>query len=67
MIEEAGVVQHSYTAPGTDHTIVLKDEFYDMEVGGVVLSDWVADVIAGEDVADVTCEECGAPAPATTG
>jgi hypothetical protein len=67
MIEEAGVVQHSFTAPGTDHTLVRNDEFYDMEVGGTVLSDWVADVIAGEDVADVTCEECGAPAPATTG
>ena len=63
MIEEAGVVQHSFTAPGTDHTLVRNDEFYDMEVGGVDLSDWVADVIAGEDVADV-CEECGAPAPA---
>ena len=66
MIEEAGVVQHSFTAPGTDHTLVRGDEFYDMEVGGVTLSDWVADVIAGEDVVDV-CEECGAPAPPTTG
>ena len=43
------------------------DEFYDMEVGGVALADWVAGVIAGEDVADVACEECGGPAPATTG
>jgi Pectinacetylesterase len=67
MIEERGVVQHSFTAPGTDHTLVRTDEFYDMEVGGVVLSDWVADVVAGQDVADVTCEECGAPVPPTTG
>ena len=62
MIEEAGVVQHSFTAPGTDHTLVRNDGFYDMEVGGTTLSDWVADVIAGEDVVDV-CEECGAPGP----
>ena len=66
-IEAAGVNQHSFTAPGTDHTLVRGDEFYDMEVGGVRLSDWVADVVAGEDVADVTCEECGGPATATTG
>ena len=66
-IEAAGVVQHSFTAPGTEHTLVRGDEFYDMEVGGVRLSDWVADVIAGEDVADVRCEECGGRATATTG
>jgi hypothetical protein len=67
MIEEAGVVQHSFTAPGADHTLVRDDAFYDLEVGGVALSDWVADVVAGEDVADVTCTECAAPVPVTTG
>ena len=66
-IEAAGVVQHSFTAPGTEHTLVRGDEFYDMEVSGVTLSDWVADAIAGEDVGDVTCEECGGPVTATTG
>ena len=66
-IEAAGVVQHSFTAPGTDHTLVRGDEFYEKEVDGVLLHEWLADVIAGEDVADVTCEECGGPAPATTG
>jgi hypothetical protein len=66
-IEAAGVVQHSYTAPGADHTLVREDEFYDMEVGGVTLAQWLADVVAGEDVADVTCEECGGPASASTG
>jgi Pectinacetylesterase len=66
-IEAAGVVQHSFTASGTDHTLVREDEFYDMEVGGVTLAQWLADVVAGEDVADVTCEECGGPASASTG
>ena len=37
-IEAAGVVQHSFTAPGTDHTLVREDEFYDLEVGGVTLA-----------------------------
>ena len=62
-----GIDQHSFTAPGTDHTLVRDDGFYTMEVGGVGLTDWVSDVVAGEDVADVHCEECGGPAPATTG
>jgi Pectinacetylesterase len=66
-IEAAGVVQHSFTAPGTHHTLVREDEFYDLEVGGVTLARWLADVVAGEDVADVTCEECGGPTPASTG
>ena len=66
-IEAAGVTQHSFTAPGTDHTLVLGDGFYDLEVDGVALMDWVADIVAGADVADVTCTDCDAPSPATTG
>jgi hypothetical protein len=67
-IEAVGVVQHSFTAPGDSHTLVLSDGFYEMEVDGVRLVDWVTDVVAGEDVPDVACTECGNPsAPATTG
>jgi hypothetical protein len=66
-IEAAGVVQHSFTAPGTDHTVVRQLRFYEMEVDGVLLSEWVADVVAGEDVADVRCTECGPPQATTTG
>jgi hypothetical protein len=66
-IEAAGVDQHSFTAPGYSHTLVRSDYFYTMEVEGVSLVDWVSDVVAGEDVADVTCTECGSPAPASTG
>ncbi len=57
-IEEAGVVQHSYTAPGNDHGIVGGGEFYGMEVDGVTLVDWVAALIAGEPLDDVHCAEC---------
>jgi hypothetical protein len=66
-IEAAGVVQHSFTAPGTEHTLVRDDPFYAMEVNGIVLSEWVGDVVAGDDVGDVVCTECGDPAPPTTG
>jgi hypothetical protein len=58
-IEQAGVVQHSFTAPGTDHTVVGGNAFYETEVDGITLVDWVTELIAGKDVADVTCAECG--------
>lgn len=63
-IEAAGVNQWSFTAPGDEHTLVRKETFYDMEVGGVRLVDWVADLIAGEEVADVHCDDCEPPTPA---
>jgi Pectinacetylesterase len=66
-IEGDGVTQHSYTAPGDDHTLVHKDELYAMTVDGVALVDWLDDLIAGTDVADVHCEDCQPPTPATTG
>jgi hypothetical protein len=61
MIEAAGVDQLSFTAPGTDHTLVRKPVFYEMELNGVRLVDWVASIVAGEPVEDVHCEECEAP------
>lgn len=60
-IEEAGVVQHSYTAPGNDHGILEFDAFYELEVNGVTLVDWVDALLAGDPLADVHCEDCEAP------
>ena len=57
-IEDAGVVQHSYTAPGTDHGIVLEERFYTMTVSGVELVDWVEALIATEPLDDVRCNDC---------
>jgi hypothetical protein len=57
-IEAAGVTQHSYTAPGTDHVIVGDDLFYTIEVDGVTLVDWVAALITGAPLDDVHCDEC---------
>jgi hypothetical protein len=60
-IEEAGVVLHSYTAPGNGHGIFEWPAFYEMEVNGVTLVDWVTRLITGEAVDDVHCDPCGTP------
>jgi hypothetical protein len=59
-IEGAGVVQHSYTAAGDGHGIFEYEDFYELEVDGVRLLDWVDALIAGEPLDDVHCTECTA-------
>jgi hypothetical protein len=59
-IEGAGVDLLSYIAPGEGHTVLTEREFYDREVGGVRILDWVTQLIAGEPVEDVHCTECAA-------
>jgi Pectinacetylesterase len=59
-IEDAGVVLHSYTAPGDGHGIFEWPTFYELEVNGVKLVDWVAALIAGEPLDDVHCVDCEA-------
>jgi Pectinacetylesterase len=56
--EDAGVVVHSYTAPGDGHGIFEWPEFYELEVNGVKLVDWVGALIAGEPLDDVHCDDC---------
>src|SRR4029453_6230795 len=58
--EAAGVVLHSYTAPGEVHGIFDSESFYDLEVGGVRLVDWIAALLAGEPLDDVHCVRCDA-------
>jgi hypothetical protein len=58
-IEAAGVVQHSYTAPGTDHGILARDGFYTLSVDGITLVEWVEALIAGEPLGDVCMDERG--------
>jgi Pectinacetylesterase len=57
-IEDAGVVQHSYTAPGDDHGLFEWDKFYEIEVNGVTLVDWVDALLAGQPLDDVHCDQC---------
>jgi hypothetical protein len=59
-IEAAGVVQHSYTAPGDDHGITDTERFYDVEVNGVTLVEWVDALLAGQPLVDVHCVDCEA-------
>jgi hypothetical protein len=57
-IEDAGLVLHSYTAPGDDHGIFEYEKFYEVEVNGEKLVDWVTRLIQGGPVDDVHCKEC---------
>jgi hypothetical protein len=57
-IEDAGLVQHSYTAPGDGHGIFEYETFYEVEVNGETLVDWVNRLIKGEPVDDVHCQRC---------
>ena len=58
-IEAAGVRLHSYTAPGADHQIFEPNKFYDIEVHGVTLVDWLDALVSNEPPDDVHCDECG--------
>jgi hypothetical protein len=57
-IEAAGVAMHSYTAPGAEHGILDLDRFYEIEVNGVSLVDWVDALLKGKPLDDVHCEQC---------
>lgn len=57
-IEAEGVPVASYTAPGDEHTLLWRDLVYEVEVDGVRLIDWIADVVAGKPVEDVHCTDC---------
>ena len=57
-IEAEGVPIASYVAPGDSHTIVLQDGFYDMEVDGVRLVDFLATLVGGDVPPDVHCTVC---------
>jgi Pectinacetylesterase len=60
-IEAAGVIQHSYTAPGDGHTILENHTFYETEVNGITLVDWVDALITGQPIEDVHCDQCEPP------
>jgi len=57
-IEKAGVTLHSYTAPGHGHGIFEWPRFYELEVNGEKLVDWVRKLIEGKPVDDVHCQKC---------
>jgi hypothetical protein len=57
-IEAGGVDLHSYTAPGEEHGIFEFDAFYEIEVEGVSLVDWVEALLTGAPPDDVHCIQC---------
>ena len=57
-IEAAGVDQHSYTAAGEEHGIFEYETFYELEVNGIRLVDWIEALLAGEPLDDVHCDQC---------
>jgi hypothetical protein len=65
-IEKAGVTLHSYTAPATATGSSNWPRFYELEVNGEKLVDWVTRLIGRETVDDVHCQQCpvGWAAPA---
>ncbi len=58
LVESEGIDLRTWVGPGTQHTVLGRDTFYTDEVDGTSLRDWVADLVAGEDVPDVHCTEC---------
>ena len=63
-IEAEGVDVSSYIAPGTVHTILGDDALYSLEVEGESFLDWLTAFVDGDEVGDVTCVDCEAPAGA---
>jgi hypothetical protein len=57
-IEKAGVILHSYTAPGDGHRLLEWPRFYELDVNGEKFVDWVGRLIEGNPVDDVHCKRC---------
>ena len=55
----------AFTAPGEQHCILLYDNFYTVNVGGVKLVDWLRDEASGKAVTSHKCAgaECDGPTP----
>jgi len=58
LIEDQGVEVDGWLTPGTEHTVLGRDELYTTEVDGTLLHEWLADLVAGDDVTDVRCTTC---------
>ena len=52
-IRQGNPALRTYTAPGSQHTIVTSAAFYTLSVDGVAIRDWVAALLTGEAVDDV--------------
>jgi len=63
-IEAATLNFHAYIAPDFQHCILPYPEFYDRTSNGVMLINWLSDVINDRPVESVSCgANCGMPQP----
>jgi hypothetical protein len=64
-IESRAPTFDAFIAPGEQHCIVLFDNFYTVQAGGVKLVDWLGERVAGKPVGSARCEgaECDGPTP----
>jgi hypothetical protein len=53
------VTLHSYTAPNADHQLFELDKFYEINVKGVRLVDWLHQLVTNTPPNDVHCDQCG--------
>ncbi len=59
-IESNGVEVSAWVGPGTQHVSTAGDDvLYGSEVESTALVDWLGDFLAGSDVPDVHCVDCG--------
>lgn len=54
-IESATNTLHTYTAGGEEHTILGSPIFYSYSVEGVKFVDWLAALIQGQPMRDISC------------
>ena len=57
-IEKSGAVLSTFMAPGKEHTVLSRNQFYAETVNGVKLVDWVRTLLTGKDPGDVHCKDC---------
>jgi len=57
-IEAGGIELYSFISPGDQHTVLHTDRFYTETLNGVMLVDWVWQLVSGEPLADVHCTDC---------
>ena len=48
----------SFTAPGDRHCIVTRNQFYTVESNGVLLVDWLDEMLSGTQPESVMCADC---------
>lgn len=49
---------YSYTAPGSQHCVIVDNSFYTMEVEGQLLIDWLDLMVNDQEIGDVACPTC---------